>query len=272
MKMYKSYETFKNEAEQSSYSSIFSGVNSIFYDYIKGNKVEEIPNPISFEKVLGFTDEKLDEYFTFLYDEKAIAFPYSDNEFSKIYNKIKYIVYDTTLANIRKYYAALYAFQVEYNPIENYNSTEKEATGLKKDKGTSTTNPGTTDVSTISSYENRTISENQTAPYDSESYKNTSKTTTTHEYTGGAPSTTITHSGSDTTTVSYDNTMQTALGNDYKVGSNNEETDRVLTRKGNIGVTTTQQMLQSEIDLKSLNVIKMFFNDIKEQILLSVWA
>lgn len=39
---------------------------------------------------------------------------------------------------------------------------------------------------------------------------------------------------------------------------------RKLTRSGNIGVTTSQQMLQSEIDLRQYNFYEQLFNDVDE--------
>lgn len=66
---------------------------------------------------------------------------------------------------------------------------------------------------------------------------------------------------------------QTASGNKL----DNEETDtetgtRGLTRHGNIGVTTSQQMLQSEIDLRSnYHFIEQIFNDVDSILCLLVY-
>ena len=46
---------------------------------------------------------------------------------------------------------------------------------------------------------------------------------------------------------------------------------RNLTRKGNIGVTTSQQMMESEIELRQYNFIEQMFEDIDSLLTLSVY-
>ena len=48
-----------------------------------------------------------------------------------------------------------------------------------------------------------------------------------------------------------------------------DDNHRILTRSGNIGVTTSQQMLQSEIDLRQWNFYNMIMNDIDDVMCLS---
>ena len=48
-----------------------------------------------------------------------------------------------------------------------------------------------------------------------------------------------------------------------------DDNHRKLTRSGNIGVTTSQQMLQSEIELRQWNFYNMIMNDIDEIMCLS---
>ena len=47
--------------------------------------------------------------------------------------------------------------------------------------------------------------------------------------------------------------------------------ERVLTRKGNIGVTTTQQMMQSEIELWKWNFYRSVFKDIDSVLTLKIY-
>ena len=59
---------------------------------------------------------------------------------------------------------------------------------------------------------------------------------------------------------------------DTKSFTNKKEVkDHELTRKGNIGVTTSQQMIESERQIVRISLIKEFFDDLTEKILLSVW-
>ena len=59
---------------------------------------------------------------------------------------------------------------------------------------------------------------------------------------------------------------------DTKTFTNKKETkEHELTRKGNIGVTTSQQMIESERQIVRISLVKEFFDDIAKQLLLSVW-
>lgn len=51
----------------------------------------------------------------------------------------------------------------------------------------------------------------------------------------------------------------------------NDETEHSLTRSGNIGVTTSQQMIESERQLVRYSLLKEFFDDINKELLLYVW-
>ena len=51
----------------------------------------------------------------------------------------------------------------------------------------------------------------------------------------------------------------------------NESTQHTLTRKGNIGVTTTQQMIQAEREVAVFSIVEIFLEDIAKIILLGVY-
>ena len=88
---------------------------------------------------------------------------------------------------------------------------------------------------------------NKVSPYD------TNATTTA----GEADS-----SGSSSSSV----TSETIIRNGYT------DTDtHSLTRKGNIGVTTSQQMLQSERDIAMFSIIEEYFRELNKNILISLW-
>lgn len=52
---------------------------------------------------------------------------------------------------------------------------------------------------------------------------------------------------------------------------NADDNRRELTRSGNIGVTTSQQMLQSEIDLRKWNFTEMMYEDVDSICTLSIY-
>lgn len=116
-------------------------------------------------------------------------------------------------------YHSLYA---NYEPLHNYDMVEAESVGRKLDK--TVTNPTGT---TTQSYKSST--------FDDETLRNVDETTNT---------------SSMTTTVTPANTQTIP---DISGSFNNGET-RKLTRSGNIGVTTSQQMIDSELELRKKSV------------------
>ena len=117
--------------------------------------------------------------------------------------------------------------QLEYNPIENYNGTEEETTSY----GSQTINSKVGAVETNGS--------NTYAPFEAE---NTEKVATFDSVENvGSMSATQKLKQSYTDTNNYSAGEQ---NNSQDIGA--KEDKRTLTRKGNIGVTTSQQMIVSE--------------------------
>ena len=155
------------------------------------------------------------------------------------------------ISNLSEIYNNEYTTKVglllmDYNPIENYNSTESETTTTEN--ATTTGNENTTTTTTNSTSENNGVTTNKVSPYDSENFSNDNNS-----------------NSSNTTTVNgTDSTSITDSGN---ISSNGTLT-RTLTRKGNIGVTTTQQMIESEYELRAKNLVFEFLEKVSRFILL----
>ena len=179
------------------------------------------------------------------------------------------------------------AFDIEYNPLENYDSTEHtEYTPRVQDtvantgkdtetpsgkttvshlgKDTETPSGQTTVTQEIEKKLTETV-ETEVSAYDDSNYVPREKTTTT-------PGTVSGSSGKDTTTNTtsynqaktendYNSRSETTYENaktEYEHGhtittshTGKDETD--VHRHGNIGVTTSQQMLKSELDIQAWN-------------------
>ena len=173
----------------------------------------------------------------------------------KYFNFI-YISSDVTevasiISNLAEIYNNEYTTKVglllmDYNPIENYNSTETEST--TSENTTTSGNENTTTTTSNSTTENSGETTNKVSPYDSETFNNDNNTTTTNTTTGNA---------TDTTTINDSGNM-----------SSNGTSSRTLTRKGNIGVTTTQQMIESEYELRAKNLVFEFLEKVSKFILL----
>lgn len=131
---------------------------------------------------------------------------------------------------------------LEYNPIENYSMTEK---------GTDTRTPNITQtnkgVNTNTVGVDTSITTGKTTFDKSDSFINDTKTTNT---------------GTNTDTQDINTTVTTA---------GTEKTVHEFTRSGNIGVTTSQQMIESERQLAMFSVVDLFVKAIADIILIGVY-
>lgn len=170
------------------------------------------------------------------------------NDDWEFYSKVKWLDY-------LKVYKA---WQMIYNPIHNYDRDELEYLTKDEGKTTVTNTPNQTDTTTMPAV---TTSNNYTTTYD-----DVSKDRLT-DYT-------VNKIGNDnnyttTTTSEGQNVSETVHAKESKELNNLiKETitgDRIDVRhnvtQGNIGVTTTQRMLQSELDLRKQNLLALFLDD-----------
>lgn len=175
------------------------------------------------------------------------------------------------LDNIERMVSALSA---EYNPLHNYDREEESTdtnTGTRKNTGTSGTkdtanltdsHSGTDTNNTQNGGSNTTT--NEVSAYNQTGFTNDSKSTTADDRTTNVTSTynSSVHSGGDSTSTRTDDLTQ---ADDFT-------TKHVGRIKGNIGVTTSQQMLQSEVDLRhKSNIYNIIADMYANECLLSVW-
>ncbi len=198
----------------------------------------------------------------------------------------------------RKIYDALFA---DYNPIENYKMVETEtiaASGSNSSNGTSTTdinnttnskltteNTGTekgvgsinVDVNGTTETKGTANTTGQVYGYDSEDAVNDSSNTTTSDETTTNTSTTGTTTSDDTTSSNNGSSN----GEDITIGKNTTTTtntgnhdtnsDRELNKHGNIGVTTSQQMITAELELRKTNYYDIIFKDVDNLLCLHIY-
>ncbi len=185
---------------------------------------------------------------------------------------------------------------LEYKPIENYNMEETEKTvGSNENTDTITTNTNVTNNSTETNKGTNTSSDTENTTGDNTITDN--ETTTENNEVNNANSlfgfnsstgvNSDSQTGTETKNGTKENTHKDALKGtrtnehseniDMSKATNqigetkdlkdethtgNNTQDRTLTRHGNIGVTTSQQMLQSEIELWQWNFFQGVFKDI----------
>lgn len=147
------------------------------------------------------------------------------------------------------------ALTLEYGVIDNYNRIEDTDT-LTSDTNTNTGSHSNTDIMTggRTNTRNNTVTNTKSA-YDSETFVNNDKDT---------------ESGTDVLT--YDAETKTTTGNDSNTENKNGSVTTHSEIKGNIGVTTSQQMITSEIELRRFNLINEIYNDLDSLLTIGVYV
>ena len=142
------------------------------------------------------------------------------------------------------------AMNLEYNPIENYDRQEDETTtGTRQHSGQDVTSGSNSDTRTIS--DNGSV-QNKIAGFDASALV---------DHDSGTSS----RSGTDSTT----GTDRTELTHGEKIADAGTRTSRI---HGNIGVVSSQQMLESELDLiPRLNFYKYLAEEFKRRFCILVY-
>ncbi|MEE0934046.1 MAG: hypothetical protein U0L42_00085 [Methanobrevibacter sp.] len=214
-------------------------------------------------------------------------------DYLKVLKQIKTIV-DTSYYKYQKLYDSI---NFEYDPIVNYDRTDTETTLLNRSNVDTTTDDDRqyeTDerIKRTTKHKNKISTYKST--YDSESpiltdetrYTNDNSDYTIEETTepssGNYTQKSFKNSGDVSTTVDYQTKRFQSQGynffrTDYFGNHGDTDTDAVelsshiLRAKGNIGVTTTQQMIMSERDVAMFNLIMMFVKEIIDYIAIPVY-
>lgn len=209
-------------------------INTIFDEVSKNLKIFTILT--SAEMFYYFADKYGDrDLYKFFDSENATNNTYTVRQVSayiSLYGKSHKYEYDKLVDTL----------SLEYNPIENYSMTEKGKDTrtpniTQTNKGTNT---NTIEVDTA-------ITTGKTTFDKSDSFINDTRST---------------NKGTNTDTQGIDTTVTTA-------GS--EKTEHEFTRSGNIGVTTAQQMIESERKLAMFSVVDLFVKAVADIILIGVY-
>ena len=141
------------------------------------------------------------------------------------------------------------AFDIEYNPLENYDRLETWHEDIT-DEGTLDTTTSNTEVVDDDS-SSTSSQENTVSAYDSSSYSPQNKTESSA-------------TAEDDRTVTNNGTVGSETSNDRDV----THTGRI---HGNIGVTTSQQMLESELKTQRFNIYDQIADIFACQLLIKVY-
>ena len=214
-------------------------------------------------------DDDLFQIFMDMFSELKIAKALPPKDFKVIYNlqvvkldseQLRYeYIYAWLSSKIKDYLAANYkpwsdkvnAFLENYKPLENYSMTELAG--------------GSSLTSRVRSSSGTHKTTSKVAPFDSESFKNETEVVNEQKTLNGTDfdsESAISGFDSDNKSLTFD-TLTTPAGNSTSVSK--------LTRSGNIGVMSSQDMLKQELEVKSHDLIKDFMREVAKTCLLSEW-
>lgn len=207
------------------------------------------------EDIIEFLEETVANFADMFYEDYKSARPIYETEEEFVYCFRKVLIH-----NAKKYEIWMQVYSAEYDPIENYNRTET---------GNNTRTPNLTTQVYANSQRKQTQTTTETP--------NTYKETVDHKvapYDSGTKTSVeeneTTYSGSRSTSVSYTGDPDTM--NSTTTNSGNEQTYFSSHVSGNIGVTTSQMMLQSSLDLAArMKLAEEIEKDVAKELLLQVW-
>lgn len=159
--------------------------------------------------------------------------------------------------------------EYEYNPIDNYDRTETVTEGIERSGSGSSSRSGTntgsgnstteTENSSSSSGTNTGTASN--TAYNSDAFADTAKNVTSGSSTGS-------DEGSSTTTSSSSETISETGETE---SSSSEDRTMTTRTRGNIGVTTTQQMIQAQREVVSFNLLDVIEDEFIAKFCLAVY-
>ena len=157
----------------------------------------------------------------------------------------------------------------EYNMLHNYDMTETES--INREHNNTSNSENTTTVNSNSSDKNTgtvNTTNTQNSQTDNSVFGFNSSTAVPSEINNNeiTLNQTVTNDLTDTTTSSDTTNSNTNMTDD---DTTNES--RNLSRSGNIGVTTSQQMIQSERDLWNWLLFDTIFNDIDKILTIQIY-
>lgn len=223
----------------------------------------------------------------------------TDNELTtETKQKLANVIFNLFIVQWEHEYALLSA---EYDPISNYDmeehETPAEVTHTITPAETTVTNTPAETTETVTPAETtqtltpaettvetkpaKVTSSTEISGFNSDGYVDTDRSTVEGDNQNkGTESIDVDTAGSNKLEVDTAGTTKTEVDT---AGTTKTEVDtagsdvftvqdeRVLTRKGNIGVTTTQQMMQSEVDLWKWNFYRSVFKDIDSVLTLRIY-
>lgn len=187
--------------------------------------------------VIADSDD-LEDIYTFIYG--CWEFLYVAEDLASARDKFNSVFQRWNARNLHNFQMMYDALMAQYNPIENYDRHEE---GGWNDSGHTVTN-NTSHTESSASASDTHSAEDKVAAFNSSDYEKNNK---------------------DTSTDTSSNSGQSDGSSDGEVTSSNSHTFNGYRVHGNIGVTTSMQMIQQEIEGRKIDlakvIISQFVND-----------
>lgn len=237
---------------------------------------------------LGFKPADLYEYWSIMFEELRIGYPCkcgnpfngpSASEWTECAANFLVKAQQWLKLNENKYLGLVKTYGYKYDPISNYDMVEVEGSALKQadeEVKNSISGKMITDVDAPETQVN-----NYTTTYDDASntrlagrstseYLNTYRTETVGQNAIPIRRTSQSMEGTDagqTSTSKFKDATQTLEWDEITTPESNRAQARKLIRKGNIGVMTSQQMIEAERELARQNIIEEFFREFNKGVM-----
>lgn len=223
---------------------------SIDEDYLWNHSAEKCVSPF-LERYIKFECESNGwDYYALLNGE------FTDTQLTSLLNQLfDFANGDTYIMEIienrfaSKWNKIWDAINTAYNPLENYSMEEKRTPDITKETTFDTTDERTPDLTKTTNGTGSTTTDSETGIYGFNSSDSNPSGTIDGNQTDTITDRTETETGTDTST-------KTGTITDTETGTDTIE------RSGNIGVTTSQQMLQSEIEIRQYDFFQGIYKDI----------
>lgn len=150
------------------------------------------------------------------------------------------------------------ALNTAYNPLENYSMLEERTPDLTKTRTLDTTDERTPDLTKTTNGTGTTSTDSQTGIFGFNSAESNPSGTIDGNQTDTITDRTETETGTDTST-------QSGTITDTETGT------ETLERSGNIGITSSQQMLMQEFEVRKYDFYKEIYKDIDSVLCLKIY-
>lgn len=243
-----------NETERPTWEQMFNPLTNGFFTVLRGEIGDAYPEYFYDETVLNILitqigyGRRIGVLWDMFKDAHEVPLP-------SVIAAAAFAVYNKSWQRL---YTALTS---EYNPINNYNMHES-GTDTRGNNGTQSTT--TTHEHSDTETPDLTRTSNGTNDSSGGLYGFNSVNSVPSDATTGKSTSTDKQSG----TVSRTGNESTS---NTRTDNLTETTEHTFTREGNIGVTTSQQMIESEIELRKKQFYNIVFRDIINYVCLHVY-